>query len=164
MAFYSDEVIEEVRSANDIIQIISHYVNLQRKGNSYFGLCPFHREKTPSFSANADKQIFHCFGCGVGGNVIHFIMKVENIGFKEAIEFLAERANITLPVDSYDLGMSQEEYRKKEAQKAEMYEINKVTGRYFYDNIEKSTMAQEYIRKRQIDAKTVAKFGLRICS
>ena len=160
MAFYSDEIIEEVRAANDIIHVISQYVNLQRKGNSYFGLCPFHREKTPSFSATADKQIFHCFGCGLGGNVIHFIMKVENIGFKEAVEFLAERANITLPADSFDLGMSQDELRKREARKAEMYEINKVTGRHFYDNIEKSKMAQEYIQKRKIDARTVAKFGL----
>ena len=125
MAFYSDEIIEEVRAANDIIHVISQYVNLQRKGNSYFGLCPFHREKTPSFSATADKQIFHCFGCGLGGNVIHFIMKVENIGFKEAVEFLAERANITLPTDSFDLGMSQDELRKREARKDKMY------GRYF---------------------------------
>ena len=160
MAFYSEEVIEEVRAANDIIDVISRYVTLQRKGNSYFGLCPFHREKTPSFSATADKQIFHCFGCGLGGNVIHFIMKVENISFKEAIEFLAERANITLPVSNYDINMSQDELRLREANKAEMYEINKIAGRFFYDNIEKSKIAQEYITKRKIDKKTVAKYGL----
>lgn len=160
MAFYSDEVIEEVRAANDIIDVISRYVTLQRKGNSYFGLCPFHREKTPSFSATPDKQIYHCFGCGLGGNVIHFIMKVENISFKEAIEFLAERANITLPVSNYDIGMSQDELRKREENKAEMYEINKIAGRFFYDNIEKSKIAQEYILKRKIDKKTVAKYGL----
>lgn len=160
MAFYSDEVIEEVRAANDIIDVISRYVTLQRKGNNYFGLCPFHREKTPSFSAAADRQIYHCFGCGVGGNVIHFIMKVENISFPEAIEFLAERANITLPVSNYDLDMSQEELRQREANKAEMYEINKIAGRFFYDNIEKSKIAQDYINKRQIDKKTVAKYGL----
>lgn len=160
MAFYSDEVIEEVRAANDIIDVISRYVTLQRKGNSYFGLCPFHKEKTPSFSATAEKQIYHCFGCGLGGNVIHFVMKAENISFKEAIEFLAERANITLPVSNYDIGMSQDELRTREANKAEMYEINKVAGRYFYDNIEKSKIAQEYIMKRKIDKKTVAKYGL----
>ena len=160
MAFYSEEVIEEVRAANDIIDVISRYVTLQRKGNSYFGLCPFHREKTPSFSATADKQIFHCFGCGLGGNVIHFIMKVENISFKEAIEFLAERANITLPVSNYDINMSQDELRLREANKTEMYEINKIAGRFFYDNIEKSKIAQEYINKRKIDKKTVAKYGL----
>mgnify|MGYP003289178134 CR=1 FL=1 len=78
MAFYSDEIIEEVRSANDIIQIISHYVNLQRKGNSYFGLCPFHREKTPSFVVSPDKQIYHCFGCGEHGDIISFTMKSNN--------------------------------------------------------------------------------------
>ncbi len=160
MAFYSDEVIEEVRASNDIVDVISRYVSLQRKGNSYFGLCPFHREKTPSFSVAADKQIFHCFGCGAGGNVIHFIMKVENISFPEAIEFLAERVNITLPVSNYDLDVSQEELRLREANKAEMYEINKIAGRFFYDNIEKSKMAQDYIIKRQIDKKTVAKYGL----
>ena len=160
MAFYSDEVIEEVRASNDIIDVISRYVTLQRKGNSYFGLCPFHREKTPSFSATPDKQIYHCFGCGLGGNVIHFVMKVENISFKEAVEFLAERANITLPVSNYDIGMSQDELKKREANKAEMYEINKIAGRFFYDNIEKSKIAQEYILKRKIDKKTVAKYGL----
>lgn len=160
MAFYSDEVIEEVRASNDIIDVISRYVTLQRKGNSYFGLCPFHREKTPSFSATPDKQIYHCFGCGLGGNVIHFVMKVENISFKEAVEFLAERANITLPVSNYDIGMSQDELKKREANKAEMYEINKIAGRFFYDNIEKSKIAQEYILKRKINKKTVAKYGL----
>ncbi len=160
MAFYSDEIIEEVRSASDIIDVVSHYVNLKRRGNNYVGLCPFHSEKTASFCVNADKQIFRCFGCGVGGNVIHFIMKIENIGFPEAIEFLAERANITLPVDNYDFGMSKDELQQRENKKAEMYEINKVTGRYYYSNIEKSKMAQDYIKKRQIDPKTVAKFGL----
>lgn len=160
MAYYSDDIIEEVRTANDIIDVISRYVTLQRKGNNYFGLCPFHSEKTPSFSATADKQIFHCFGCGVGGNVIHFIMKVENISFKEAVEFLAERANIILPTNSYNLGMSQEELLIREKNKTEMYEINKVAGRFFYDNIQKSKLAQEYISKRRIDNKTVAKFGL----
>ena len=85
MAFYSEDVIEEVRAANDIIDVIGNYVNLKRRGASYQGLCPFHREKTPSFSVTPDKQIFHCFGCGVGGNVIRFIMKIENIGFTEAV-------------------------------------------------------------------------------
>ena len=138
MAFYSEEVIEEVRASNDIIDVISRYVTLQRKGNSYFGLCPFHREKTPSFSATPDKQIFHCFGCGLGGNVIHFIMKVENINFKEAVEFLAERANIALPVTNYDVGMSQDELKKREASKAEMYEINKIVKNPYKENDEES--------------------------
>ena len=161
MAFYSDEIIEEVKSANDIVDVISSYVNLKRKGNGYFGLCPFHKEKTGSFAVSADKQIFHCFGCGEGGNVIKFIMKIENIGFKEAIEFLADKARITLPtVDYNNLNISQAELMAKEEKKREMYAINKAAGRFFYNNIEKSNVAKEYIAKRKIDAKTVAKYGL----
>ena len=94
---YSDEILEEIRENNDIVEVISQYVHLKRSGRNYFGLCPFHNEKSPSFSVSPDKQIFHCFGCGVGGNVISFISKIEGIGFKEAIENLAERANIKLP-------------------------------------------------------------------
>lgn len=161
MAFYSEDVIEEVRAANDIIDVIGNYVNLKRRGASYQGLCPFHHEKTPSFSVTPDKQIFHCFGCGVGGNVIRFIMKIENIGFTEAVEFLADRANITLP--TYDQtfgGVSQEELKRRQEAKYEMYEINKAAGRFFYENIEKSNVAQRYIVERRIEPKTVAKFGL----
>ena len=142
--YYSDELVEEIREKNDIVSVVGEYVKLTRKGGSYFGLCPFHREKTPSFSATADKQIFHCFGCGLGGNVIHFIMKVENIGFKEALEFLAERARITLPtVDYNNLNQSQAELMAKEEKKREMYAINKAAGRFFFNNIEKSNMAKE---------------------
>ncbi len=97
MARYSDEIIEDVRQSNDIVDVISQYVGLKRSGRNYFGLCPFHNEKSPSFSVSPDKQIFHCFGCGAGGNVISFIMKVESVGFIEAVQLLAERANITLP-------------------------------------------------------------------
>lgn len=161
MAFYSEDVIEEVRAANDIIDVIGNYVNLKRRGASYQGLCPFHREKTPSFSVTPDKQIFHCFGCGVGGNVIRFIMKIENIGFTEAVEFLADRANITLPTYDQTFGnISQEELKRRQEAKFEMYEINKAAGRFFYENIEKSNVAQRYIVERRIDPKTVAKFGL----
>ena len=162
MAFYSNDVIEEVRSANDIVDVVSKYVNLRRRGNTFVGLCPFHHEKTASFSVSPDKQIFHCFGCGVGGSVINFIMKIENIGFKEALEYLAEAAGISLPATSnFDLEMSKDELIKVEADKKEMYEINKVAGRFFYDNIEKSSLAKSYIAERKIDAKTVAKYGLR---
>lgn len=161
MAFYSEEIIEEIKSANDVVDVISSYVNLKRKGNGYFGLCPFHKEKTGSFAVSPDKQIYHCFGCGEGGNVIRFIMKVENVGFKEALEFLADRAKITLPtVDYNNLNMSQAELIAKEEKKREMYEINKAAGRFFFNNIEKSEIAKEYIAKRKIDAKTVAKYGL----
>lgn len=161
MAFYSEDVIEEVRAANDIIDVIGNYVNLKRRGASYQGLCPFHHEKTPSFSVTPDKQIFHCFGCGVGGNVIRFIMKIENIGFTEAVEFLADRANITLPTYDQTFGsVSQEELKRRQEAKYEMYEINKAAGRFFYENIEKSNVAQRYIVERKIEPKTVAKFGL----
>ncbi|MBQ9280468.1 MAG: hypothetical protein IJ215_05465 [Clostridia bacterium] len=165
MAFYSNDVIEEVKSANDIVDVVSKYVNLRRRGNTFVGLCPFHHEKTASFSVSSDKQIFHCFGCGVGGSVINFIMKIENIGFQEAIEYLAETAGISLPATSnFDLEMSKDELVKLEANKKEMYEINKAAGRFFYDNIEKSAVAKAYIAERKIDVKTVAKYGLRLFS
>ena len=162
MAYYSDEIIEEVKSANDIVDVVSNYVSLKRKGNNYFGLCPFHREKTPSFSVAAEKQIYHCFGCGQGGNVISFIMKVENIGFKEAVALLAERAKIDLPVELglYELGFTQDELIEREKHKKNMYEINKMAGRFFYENIKKSKTAQDYIIKRSIKIDTVKRFGL----
>lgn len=161
MAFYSEQVIEEIRAGNDIVDVISKYVSLKRKGNTYFGLCPFHREKTGSFAVTPEKQVYHCFGCGEGGNVIKFIMKVENIGFKEAIEFLAERAGIPLPAVNYaDLNMSQKELIEREESRKQIYEINKEAGRYFYKNIEKSQLAKDYLAKRHIDAKTAVKFGL----
>lgn len=161
MAYYSDELIEEVKSANDIVDVVSNYVSLKRKGGNYFGLCPFHREKTPSFSVAAEKQIYHCFGCGVGGNVLSFLMKIENISFREAVEMLAERAKITLPSNEVDdLGLSQDELLAREQSKKNMYEINKLAGRFFFNNIAKSQVAQDYIKKRAININTVKKFGL----
>ena len=99
--YYSDEIVEEVRSRNDIVDVISGYVKLQRKGSSYFGLCPFHNEKSPSFSVSPGKQMYYCFGCGAGGNVFTFIMEYENYTFPEALKLLAERAGITLPEQEY---------------------------------------------------------------
>ena len=95
---YSDELLEEIKNRNDIVDVISGYVALKRSGRSFFGLCPFHNEKSPSFAVSPDKQIFHCFGCGVGGNVFHFVSKIEGVGFRESVEMLANRANIALPV------------------------------------------------------------------
>ena len=97
MAYYSDELIEEVRSRNDIVDVISGYVRLTKKGSTYFGLCPFHNEKTGSFSVSPNKQMYYCFGCGAGGNVFTFLMQYENFSFPEAMEALAERAGIELP-------------------------------------------------------------------
>ena len=95
--YFSDELIEEIRSRNDIVDVISSYIKLQKKGSSYFGLCPFHNEKSPSFSVSRSKQMYYCFGCGVGGNVITFIMEYENFTFSEAVRYLAERAGIDIP-------------------------------------------------------------------
>ena len=161
MAFYSEEIIEEVKAANDIVDVVSNYVQLKRNGNNYFGLCPFHREKTPSFSVASEKQIYHCFGCGKGGNVIKFVMDVENISFVEAIQMLAERAKIDLPTnDAKDLFLSQDELLQKEQTKKNLYEMNRLAGRFFYENIHKSKEAQEYIQKRMINPATVKRFGL----
>ena len=113
MLRYSDEIIEEIRQNNDVVDIISQYVHLTRKGRNYFGLCPFHNEKSPSFSVSPDRQIFHCFGCGVGGNVYTFLMKIEGITFKEALEQLAERANIQLPTLTSGADTAKEELKAK---------------------------------------------------
>lgn len=115
---YSDEIIEEVRQNNDVVDIISQYVHLTRKGRNYFGLCPFHSEKSPSFSVSPDRQIFHCFGCGVGGNVYTFLMKIEGITFKESLEQLAERANIQLPTYENSADAAKDEL------KAKVYKVN----------------------------------------
>ncbi len=103
MVRYSEELIEEIRSSNDIVDVISKYITLKRSGRNFFGLCPFHKEKSPSFAVSPDKQIFHCFGCGAGGNVIHFISKIEGLDFKDTLELLANRVNIELPtLDNLD--------------------------------------------------------------
>ena len=127
MAYYSDELIEEVRSRNDIVDVISGYVRLTKKGSTYFGLCPFHNEKTGSFSVSPNKQMYYCFGCGAGGNVFTFLMQYENFSFPEAMEALAERAGIELPKQE----MSAQ--AKKEADKRQiLLEINKAAGKYYY--------------------------------
>ena len=129
MARYSEEILNEVRQANDIVDVISQYVHLKRSGRNYFGLCPFHNEKSPSFSVSPDRQIFHCFGCGVGGNVYSFLMKIEGIGFKEAVEQLAEKANIQLPT------IENAEDTAREELKAKIYKINQFTAEYYHQNL-----------------------------
>ena len=154
MARYSEELIDEIRRNNDIVDIISQYVNLKKSGRTFFGLCPFHSEKSPSFAVSPDKQIFHCFGCGAGGNVFHFVSKVEGIGFKETLEMLANRANIALPV----LDNNQDD--KTAYLKSRVYEINKQTAQFYHENLYKPTakIAQEYIKKRKLDNKTLKTF------
>ncbi len=154
MVRYSEELIEEIRSSNDIVDVISQYVILKRSGRNFFGLCPFHKEKSPSFSVSPEKQIFHCFGCGAGGNVIHFISKIENLNFKETIELLAERSNIQLPT------LNNYEDDRKAKLKAKVYEINEETAKFYHENLYKPTakQAQEYIKKRKLDNKTLKAF------
>ena len=155
MVRYSEELIEEIRSSNDIVDVISQYVILKRSGRNFFGLCPFHKEKSPSFSVSPDKQIFHCFGCGVGGNVIHFVSKIENLDFRETLELLANRANITLPTldNSY-------QDNKKAILKSKVYEINEIAAKFYHENLYKPTSkpAQEYIKKRRLDNRTLKSF------
>lgn len=156
MIRYSDELLEEIRNNNDIVDIISQYVVLKRSGRNFFGLCPFHKEKSPSFSVSPDKQIFHCFGCGAGGNVFHFLSKIENINFVESVKMLAERANIVLPtLDS--VGDA-----KKELLKSKVYEINKIAAEFYHENLYKPTSkpAQDYVKKRKLDNKTLKTFSI----
>ena len=154
MVRYSDELIDEIRSKNDIVDIISQYVVLKRSGRNFFGLCPFHKEKSPSFSVSPDKQIFHCFGCGVGGNVFHFVEKIENLGFIESLEMLADRAGINLPTISNSVD------DKLLKLKSKVYDINAETAKFYYENLYKPTSkeAQNYIKKRKLDNRTLKNF------
>jgi len=155
--FFSDELLTEIISANDIVDIVSGYVHLKRSGSSFMGCCPFHREKTPSFHVSADKQLYHCFGCGVGGSVIQFVMAAEGLDFPDAIRFLADRANIRLPEEDGMLP-NEEKHRRKQ----QIYEMNKDAARFFRDYLlsEKGKNAQEYFTKRGLSGKTIAAFGL----
>lgn len=157
MPYYENELVEEVRSRNDIVDVISRYVSLQKKGSSYFGLCPFHSEKTGSFSVSPSKQMYYCFGCGAGGNVFTFLMEYENFTFSEAMEALAERAGMQLPKQE----MSQE--ARREADKRNLlFEINREAAKYFYSLLrsEKGKRAYEYFAGRELSSETMQKFGL----
>jgi DNA primase len=151
---YSEELIEEIRSSNDIVDVISKYITLKRSGRNFFGLCPFHKEKSPSFAVSSDKQIFHCFGCGAGGNVIHFISKIEGLDFKDTLELLANRVNIELPT------LDNLEDDKTARLKSKVYEINKIAAEFYHENLYKpaSKTAQEYIKKRKLDNRTLKAF------
>lgn len=156
MARYSDEIIDEIRQSNDIVDVISQYVRLKRSGRNFFGLCPFHNEKSPSFSVSPDKQIFHCFGCGVGGNVFTFLMKIEGISFFEAIQMLAERANIVLPTLENNSDSAKEEL------KAKVYKVNQFTADFYHKNLYLPTakIAQEYVKKRKLSNETLKSFQI----
>ena len=154
---YSDDIIEEVRSRNDIVDVISQYVKLTRKGSSYFGLCPFHNEKTPSFSVTPGKQMYYCFGCGAGGNVFNFIMEYENFTFGEALKYLADRAGVELPRIEYS-----REIKEKAQEKEELLRINKEAAQYYYYQLrtEKGAAGYQYLTGRGLSDDTIRKFGL----
>ena len=153
---YSDDIIEEVRMKNDIVDVISQYVKLTRKGSSYFGLCPFHNEKTPSFSVTPSKQMYYCFGCGAGGNVYNFIMEYENYTFMEAVRMLAERAGIELP----QMEETPEE-RKSRDIRSQLLEINKLAAVYYFQlRGQNGSTAMNYLKKRELGDETIQRFGL----
>ena len=155
--YYSDEIIEEVRSRNDIVDVISSYVNLKKKGNSYSACCPFHHEKTPSFHVSREKQMYHCFGCGVGGNVYTFLMEHENYSFPEAVEALAERAGVKLPEQSMS-----PEAKKQADERTRIKDMNRLAAGYFHYLLrtEHGTHALEYLTNRGLTEDTINRFGL----
>lgn len=154
---YPEELIEEVRLRNDIVDVVGSCVKIQRKGSSYFGLCPFHSEKSPSFSVSPSKQMYHCFGCGVGGNVFSFVMNYENFTFMEAVKYLADRAGMTLP----EAELSPEE-KERENRKTRLLEVNREAAAYFYYQLrhKQGETGYEYLKKRCLSDETINKFGL----
>ena len=155
--YYPEEVIEEVRMRSDIVDVISGYVKLQKKGSNLFGLCPFHHEKSPSFSVSPSKQMYHCFGCGVSGNVITFVMEYENYSFREAVEMLADRSGVKLPKMEYS-----KEAKAKADRKAALLEINKLAANYFYYQLKQpqGKIGYDYLVKRKLTDETIRRFGL----
>ena len=155
--YYPEELVEEIRSKNDIVDVISSYVRLQKKGSSYFGLCPFHNEKSPSFSVSRQKQMYYCFGCGAGGNVFTFLMEYENYSFVEALKYLADRAGVELPEPEYS-----GEAKKRADTKAILLEINKAAAQYFYVQLlrPQGGHALTYLKDRKLSNDTIKAFGL----
>ena len=155
--YYSEDLIEEIRMKNDIVDVVSGYVKLQRKGSSYFGLCPFHNEKSPSFSVSPSKQMYYCFGCGAGGNVFTFIMEYENYSFQEAMKVLADRAGVELPEQEMT-----EEMKRQQDLRGRILEVNKMAAKYFYYQLrtENGQQAMKYLKDRQLSDETIKRFGL----
>lgn len=155
--YYPEELVEEVRMKNDIVDVVSGYVRLQKKGANHWGCCPFHNEKTPSFSVNGAKQMYHCFGCGAGGNVFTFVMNYENYTFPEAIRYLAERAGVNLPELEYT-----EEMKARESKRARLLEVNKEAAKFFYYQLRTPAgeIGYQYLKKRELSDETIKKFGL----
>ncbi len=160
MALYKQSSINEVSRRSDIVALVSSYVHLKRNGTSHVGLCPFHKEKTPSFHVDEDKQLFYCFGCGVGGNVFDFVMRAENLDFVDALKFLAQRAGVTLEEEQRSGNRGQHEEQAQ--QRKRILELNRLAARHFYENLGKPTasIAVNYMNKRGLDKKTAVKFGV----
>ena len=155
--YYSEEIIDEVRMKNDIVDVVSGYVKLQRRGGRYWGLCPFHNEKSPSFSVTQEKQMYHCFGCGAGGNVFTFLMNYENFSFPEAVKALADRAGVSLPGQEYS-----EEVKRRESRRARLFSVNKEAATYFYFLLRspQGAVGYRYLQERELGDETMKKFGL----
>ena len=155
--FYAESLIEEVRMKNDIVDVVSGYVKLQKKGSSYFGLCPFHNEKSPSFSVSPSKQMYYCFGCGAGGNVLTFIMEYENYSFPEALKYLADRVGVELPQQEMN-----EEMKRQQDLRSRILEMNKMAAKYYYYQLrsEQGSQAMNYLKGRKLSDETIHKFGL----
>ena len=155
--YYPEELVEEIRTKNDIVSVISSYVSLKKKGSNHWGCCPFHNEKTPSFAVSEPKQMFHCFGCGVSGNVYTFLMKYENFTFPEAIKALAERAGVNLPEVEYSA-----EEKKRASRRARLLEVNKEAAKFFYFQLRSphGETGMQYLQKRALTPETIHKFGL----
>ncbi len=159
--YYPEELVEEIRMKNDIVDVISGYVRLQRKGSSHFGLCPFHNEKSPSFSVSQSRQMYYCFGCGAGGNVFTFLMEYEHYTFQEAVKTLAERAGVQLPELEYS-----QEMKQKESRRVRLLEVNKEAAKYFYYLLRRKEGEQglRYLQGRRLCDETIKKFGLGFAS
>ena len=156
MVQYNDELKQEIRNANDIIDVVSQYVILKRSGKNFMGLCPFHKEKSPSFSVSPDRQYYHCFGCGKGGDVFSFIMEIERLSFREALEFLAERGHVKLPE------VNDEEFNQRQYLLDRMNKINLETAMFYHERLYTpvAKIAQDYVKTRKLDNNTLKAFKI----
>ena len=157
MPYYPDEIVNEIFAENDIVDYVSRYVRLKKSGRDYSGLCPFHKEKSPSFHVSSEKQLFHCFGCGASGNLVQFVMRTEGLDFVESLKLLAEKAGIQLPEDGNYSSSESHSMKKK------IYEMNKLSARFFYENLTKhpeGKIALSYFHERKISKQTIISFGL----
>lgn len=155
--YYPEDLVEEVRSRNDVVDVIGGYIKLTKKGSTWFGLCPFHNEKTGSFSVSRNKQMYYCFGCHKGGSVFTFVMEYENFTYPEAIEFLAERAGVALPVRELT-----DEQRRENSKRQQLLDIHKEAAKYYYTQLKSKNggVGQAYFNKRQLSPQTINRFGL----